>query len=112
MKRILLGVYLGALAVASLQPARPGVWSPHYGAIHRVLHLACFGMLALLSQKAFPERRWLAPIALACVGFGGALEYSQMSIYGNGFEWTDLLDDSVGAAAGLAIGWFSGLRVE
>ncbi len=69
-------------------------------------------MLALLSQKAFPERRWLAPIALACVGFGGALEYSQMSIYGNGFEWTDLLDDSVGAAAGLAIGWFSGLRVE
>ena len=104
MKRILLAVFVCAVAVASLQPARPGVWSAHYGAIHRVLHLACFGLLAFLSQKAFPERRWLAPIALMCVGFGAVLESSQMLLYGNGFEWADLVDDSVGALVGLGAG--------
>jgi hypothetical protein len=94
----ILWAFAAILAVASLQPARPAT---HHWLLHRAVHLACFGLLALIGQSAVRDRKWLPLVFTGCVGFGAALELLQSLIYTNLFEWNDLRDDAIGAAGGL-----------
>jgi hypothetical protein len=92
--------YAVALTGGSLQPLRPG--GQHDSEIHQLLHFVCFGVLVLLAWGAFPGRRSLVWIVLACILFGATLEFLQHWEFREAMEWNDVRDDAIGVGvAGL-----------
>ncbi|XYI31995.1 VanZ-like domain-containing protein [Cupriavidus oxalaticus] len=66
-------------------------------------HLLAFGVLALLGRRAFAGH-WLA-LLVALVVYGGVIELLQgMTAYREA-DWLDLVADTCGVLAGLALDW-------
>lgn len=71
-----------------------------------ILHLLVFTLLALgteLGRTRLPFLFWLSALLL----IGPATEYLQI-LTGRGFEWIDIIEDTVGVTLGMALGY--GLR--
>jgi hypothetical protein len=84
-----------ALLVGSLQPHRPG--HMHAGVVHHIVHVSCFGALAVLVALGFsnPRRpaRWPASVAFL---FGFGIEFLQHWKNRMPIEWYDVRDDAAG----------------
>ncbi len=66
-------------------------------------HLLAFGVLALLGRRAFAGH-WLA-LLVALLAYGGVIELLQgMTAYREA-DWLDLVADTCGVLAGLALDW-------
>jgi VanZ like family len=94
--RILLAGYSLLLAIASLQPARPG--GVHSSALHPLMHLVSFAVLYLLCRSAFPA--WLWQAFAVCILFGLTLELLQSALYHFSVEWNDVVTDALGVSIG------------
>jgi glycopeptide antibiotics resistance protein len=97
--RMLWAVYALLLAIASLQPARPG--GLHASALHPLLHLASFAVLYLLSRTAFPARLWQT--FAGSILFGLTIELMQSALYHFNVEWQDVATDALGVSIGFVV---------
>lgn len=71
-------------------------------------HLLAFGVLSLLGRRAFAGH-WLALLA-ALAAYGGVIELLQgMTTYREA-DWLDLVADTCGVLAGLALDWLWRVR--
>lgn len=100
----ILVVALPALALAAKLPSHPQI----FGVLNNAAHAPVFGALAIVwffLLRRFPAlslwQRQLAAFVLA-IAIGGLVELLQ-SMFGRGAELIDLLNDTLGAAAGLAL---------
>lgn len=95
-----LGIaFLVALAMASLaSPFKGRIAS--YGPIHDGAHVLAFCTAFLLNAPSSRSRRARALWGVALLLFGVTLELSERSIYGNGLEYFDIFDDTVGIMLG------------
>ena len=92
-------VWVAALVLVSLQPARPSAGTS-LSLLHRPFHFVAFAVTALLLC------RWLrnagkAMVATILLGF--AIELLQHLIYRNPIEWWDVRDDAMAAAGALLL---------
>lgn len=102
----------------TLTPAARMPRTPHWELLSfdTAAHAAVFLVLAVLlifslrRQTRWPSlqrRAWLA-VLVFCVVFGTLIEVLQMYMaLGRHGEWSDILSDSLGAAAGLALMWWA-----
>lgn len=72
-------------------------------------HALAFAVLVLPATVARP--RAALAIALAAIGYGGAMELLQPS-FGRTAEWLDLLADAVGAVLGVLLGRWLRSRLD
>jgi VanZ family protein len=99
-----LVVALPALALVAQMPPHPQILA----VLNNAAHAPVFGALAvvwlLLLRDVSPlrERHRFAVAFVATVAIGGLIELIQPAI-GRGAEWVDLLNDTLGAIAGLAL---------
>ena len=91
-----LAIWSVALLVGSVGPLR--LEFIHHGIPHHLVHGLSFGTLVLLTRIVFPRRSVFVWQVLACLFFGVLIELLQVFVYGSGFEWEDLRDDSFGIA--------------
>ena len=96
-----LGIaFVLALALVSLAPPFKGRIASQ-GPLHDSAHVLAFCVAFLLNALTHRSPRALVLWAMALLFVGASLEFSEKAIYGNGLEYTDVLDD----AAGIALGW-------
>ncbi|MGE0030107.1 MAG: VanZ family protein [Steroidobacteraceae bacterium] len=99
-----LVVALPALALVAKMPSHPQILA----VLNNAAHAPVFGALAvvwlLLLREVSPlgERHRFAVALAATIAIGGLVELIQPAI-GRGGEWVDLLNDTLGAIAGLAL---------
>ena len=98
LRRILKPIafaWLLALTAYSLQSGRA---VKRTSTLHDPAHVVAFGIPALMLCAGSGRRGQLAA-AGAVIALGASIEFSQHLIYRIDFEWMDLIDDAVGAAA-------------
>jgi hypothetical protein len=97
-------VWIVALIVVSLQPARPGP----VVALHRAIHWVAFAGVALLLLLLSRTRRHkISGVAVTCL-LALSLEALQHFIYRNPMEWRDVRDDVLAIMAVLLVYTFAG----
>jgi len=104
--RILARVWIAALIIGSLQPARPGV----VRGFHREMHWVAFGgaVLPLLFLARSRSREILAVCGMILLGV--TLEILQHLIYANAIEWRDMADDGAAVLAAFALYYLATCR--
>ncbi len=103
--RRLARLWILALVVGSLQPARP---APVVG-LHRGIHwLAFAGVALLLLLLSHTRRQEIRGILATCL-LGLSLEYLQHLMYHNAMEWRDVRDDTFAIVGAYAI--FRSIRI-
>ncbi len=68
---------------------------------HRTLHVAAFLLVAALAREVF-SRSAVTPVLLP-LAMAASTELIQDLVFRSGFEWSDVRDDSIGIAAGVAM---------
>lgn len=88
-----------AVTVLMLVPRPPPAFDTGWDKLNHVLAFAgpCFAGLAALRAGHWASG---APLALALLAWGGALELLQPLLPPRGGDWTDLLADAVGIGLG------------
>ncbi|EYS92809.1 hypothetical protein CF68_29125 [Cupriavidus sp. SK-4] len=66
-------------------------------------HMLAFAVLGVLGRRAYSGRGWA--VLLGLVAYGGLIELLQGQTVYREADWLDLLADSVGLAAGMALDW-------
>lgn len=99
-----LVVALPALALVAKFPSYPQILAVLNNAAHAPVFgaLAVVWLLLLRGVSSLGERHRFAVALVATVATGGLIELIQPAI-GRGGEWLDLLNDTLGAIAGLAL---------
>lgn len=94
-------IWILAIVVGSLQPARP----EPFVALHRQIHWLAFAAAAFL--LLFPARslRHAIQRAAAILLLGLALEWVQHFLYHGAIEWLDVRDDVVAILVGSTVFW-------
>ncbi|SDX82449.1 VanZ like family protein [Hymenobacter psychrophilus] len=106
------------ILVSTLTPAADMPVTPHWELLSfdTAAHASVFGVLTVLATfSAWRQRRsaWLRARAFGlvlglAVGLGALVEVLQhLLALGRHGEWSDLLSDALGAAAGTAFMWFT-----
>ena len=85
----------------------PDIWpwgrnSGPYLVSDKVMHGFTFAFLALWYTGQY-SRRSYAKLAVGLIGFGALIELCQLMVSYRSAEWGDLLADTIGVAAGMAI---------
>jgi hypothetical protein len=77
----------------------------HRAAIrHRAGHMIAFGIASCLFAVASTKKTHCLCYFLLIAALGSMIEYMQHSIFGSVFEWWDIRDDVLAAAAGCLLG--------
>ena len=102
--RVLAWVWILALIVGSLQPARPGIVK----AEHWEIHWIAFGgaVLLLLSLAHTLRQEIIRALMMFFLGF--SLETLQVLIYRGPMEWNDVLHDGAAVLAAFTLYRFAG----
>jgi VanZ family protein len=96
-------LFLPALAVVAwgeltpAPPSLPGLW-----AWDKADHFTAYFGLALLATLGWGLRRSIIWVFLGVLAIGGTLELIQ-PVFGRDADWLDMLANSIGASAGLAV---------
>ena len=101
LRSLTTALWAFALGALSLQPRRPA--GAHNSSIHIAAHTAAFALLALLPSTLHEDRQFSAKVFFACSFYGLAIEVLQHIIFATPFEWWDVRDDVLGAAAGVLV---------
>ncbi|SRR5579871_2780564 len=101
--RLMSAVVLGAIAVLSVLPEPWKSRTATHGRIHDCAHILAFLIAFLLVTRKlrYPTRVVLAAILLLL--FGAFLEFLQTRLYGNPFEYKDLVTNAAGLIIGLVV---------
>lgn len=70
-----------------------------HGRFHNSAHFCAFLITVLLVCRG-RSNAWIAASVAGAIGLAFFIEGAQTAIYHNDFEWSDVLIDSLGAAAG------------
>lgn len=93
-----LTIFIGSLM--------PGKQLPSGLPWDKALHFIGYFGLGLLARLASDKRpSWL--LIIGCIAFSLAIEVAQMFIPNRGFEWPDLLANSLGVVSGVLVGIFA-----
>ena len=96
--RAVLYVLLVTISYLALTPAPPASVDLGWDKLN---HTAAFAALALAACLGWPETRYgKAPLMLALLAYGGAIEIIQWFVPGRSCEWGDLLADAMGISVG------------
>ncbi len=106
------------ILVSTLTPAADMPVTPRWQLLSfdTAAHAFVFGVLTVLATFSARRQRWLAGLRWQAfsrvfglaVGLGALVEVLQMLLaLGRHGEWSDLLSDALGAAAGTAFMWFN-----
>ena len=83
----------------------------HRAAIrHRAGHMIAFGIASLLFATASTKKTHPLYYFLFIAALGSTIEYMQHAIFGSVFEWWDIRDDVLAAAASCLLGSFLAFR--
>lgn len=94
-----LCLLVGYLALAPRPPAEADLFN-----WDKLNHAAAFAALAWAAMLGFRERLvYRRYVALGLVAYGAAIEIAQWFTPGRSCEWSDLLADSIGIAAGMLL---------
>ena len=109
-------IWATSVAAVSLMPWRFKVLLGTAGMFHSWAHLLVFAITAMLvcrKNAALPSQVLRTVAALL---FAVAIEYLQHVLYGNAFEWHDVIVDTAGILIGLAFAllfaWIRPIRVS
>lgn len=105
-------VWVVALVIFSLQPGRPQGTRGRGVPLHQIEHVLIFGATGVLIVALGRSRNEELQAAAFVVCLAAGIEAAQLSIYRMpvGFEWWDVREDSIGAAAGFIAVKISGIR--
>jgi VanZ family protein len=98
--RLLFWGCAAAVLVLSLMP--PSQPLPTTG-WDKANHMLAFAVLGLLGRRSYAARGWA--VWLGLVAYGGLIELLQGQTGYREADWLDLLADSIGLAAGMALDW-------
>lgn len=91
--------FIGVLAIF-IGSVMPGKQLPSNLPWDKALHFIGYFGLAFLARMGSEKRpTWL--LIVACIAFSFLIEIAQMYIPNRGFEWPDLLANSLGVLAGV-----------
>jgi len=107
--RILGVCALAAIASVSLLPQPWKGRMATFGALHDCAHFAAFLAASALTTWRVRSAGTAAGTAVLILSFGVLLEFLQTRVYGNIFEYRDILADAAGIATGLL---FRNIREE
>jgi hypothetical protein len=93
---------LAAVAVLALLPQPFKGLLATYGVVHDLLHAAVFCAATLLTTWRIRNGWSAAAIGIGILAFGVLLEFLQTRVYGNWFEYRDVVTDAVGMVVGVA----------
>lgn len=90
---------------------------PLFANADKVMHFGAWAGIGLWAGLLWSSRRARVVVFVAGSAFGLAVELGQELVVGRGFEWLDLLADSVGAGlgallAGVAVRWLDRSRTR
>ena len=93
---------LGSITALSLAPIEIKNGLHTTGSLHALGHTALFAVLAIavIPAQANQARKIIGVLTFSA--FGMALEAAQHFLYGNAFEWPDVLLDSCGLILGVS----------
>lgn len=99
--RLIAAFWILTLTAVSLQPYRPHGESQ--SAAHPIIHIAMFGIAALLLLAPAESRKgqWMA--AFGVVALALFIETAQHLMYKNVLEWWDVRDDIIGLLIAVAL---------
>ena len=100
---------VAALALFSVLPEPLKAQFATLGWMHRVSHIAAFGVIFLILASGVKRFSIAATLALLLIGIGAALELLQTAVYGNALEYWDIRDDAVGVLLGVLLGMLLGV---
>ena len=99
-----LSLLVAAILIGSFVPIETKMWLGTTGRhAHRILHLASFGVTALLLISLARTLRGRIAMALAVCALAFFVEAGEKYAFGGSMEWHDVRDDSLGVAAALLI---------
>jgi uncharacterized protein YfiM (DUF2279 family) len=96
-------LFLAALALAAFLPQPWKGRLATHGRLHFLVHLAAFQTAFLLHAWGRQDRAAMIRAACLLALFGALLEFMQTRVYGNFFEYRDVLADATGVALGFAV---------
>ncbi len=105
-------IWAALVAVISLMPQKFKSRLGTAGIFHGWAHGLVFAITAILvcrRNASFPSQVWRGGIVLM---FAAIIEYLQHALYGNSFEWRDLITDGAGIVMGLAFALWRPIRVS
>jgi hypothetical protein len=97
---------ISILAAIALLALMPQPWKGRlatFGTVHDCAHVAAFLIACFLTTWRVPGGRAALCAGLLLLLFGLLLEVLQTRIYGNHFEYRDLVADAAGIATGLLL---------
>lgn len=103
---------LGVLATIASLALMPQPWKGHlatFGMLHDCAHVAAFLVACILTTWRVRRSGIAVRTGLLILSFGILLEFLQTRVYGNAFEYQDLVADAAGIATGLL---FRNIREE
>ena len=104
LRRFPFGIaFVVAIAAVSLLPEPWKARLSTHGTFHVWAHVAVFCLAFFLNTSRIKSRNALIAVTVLLLLFGLVLEWLQSRIYGNLFEYEDLLADATGIVLGLLI---------
>lgn len=98
--RVLFWFCAAAVLVLSLMPPTQPLPTTGWD---KTNHMLAFAVLGMLGRRAYPGRGWR--VWLGLVAYGGLIELLQGQTGYRDADWLDLLADSAGLVAGMALDW-------
>jgi hypothetical protein len=100
---LLAKLWLVFVAALSLLPLHAKNFLLTTGFLHTYGHIVIFGITGALCCRALYKPLTSVIGGMAVLAFGFCLEFLQWLIYGNRFEWRDLVLDALGITCGLLL---------
>ena len=94
---------LGGLALFALLPQPWKGRLALHGYVHDLAHVLAFHAAFLLNTRGRRNRASVSRTAVLLIMFGALLEVLQTRIFGNPFEFHDVVSDATGVALGLLV---------
>jgi hypothetical protein len=99
----LYAVTLGTLALFALLPQPWKGRLALHGYLHDLAHVLAFHLAFLINTRGRRNLASISRIGVLLILFGALLEGLQTRIFGNSFEFHDVVSDAAGVALGLLV---------
>lgn len=111
-KKTILFLWLSLIAAAIIGSLTPQLAPPQQYHLDKVVHFFGYGALAFLPALLISNKRYLAMLAIALMGFGVGIELAQELVPGRDGTIGDAITNSIGVIIGIVAAIATRRRVD